>query len=147
MPLSDQDVSAIEFENDGVTDSLTGVMSPSLFHENLKREISRAGRQDHGLAVISISVKPRNFQSVSLLQEELIRIADTLREQLRGGDFFTRISDLGFWALLRADESETDAVIHRLGLPNQKDLDIYVLARKKDAYDEWIKRIDLVHFH
>jgi len=147
MPLSDQDVSAIEFENDGITDSLTGVMSPSLFHENLKREIARAGRQDHDLAVISISVQPRNFHSVSLLQKELIRIADTLREQLRGGDFFTRISDLGFWALLRADESETDAVIHRLGLPNQKDLDIYVLARKKDGYDEWIKRIDLVHFH
>jgi len=147
MPLSDQDVSAIEFENDGITDSLTGVMAPSLFHENLKREISRAGRQDYDLAVISISVKPRNFQSVSLLQEELIKIADTLREQLRGGDFFTRISDLGFWALLQADESETDAVIHRLGLPNQKDLDIYVLARKKDGYDEWIKRIDLVHFH
>jgi GGDEF domain-containing protein len=147
MPLSDQDVSAIEFENDGVTDSLTGVMSPSLFHENLKREISRAGRQDYDLAVISISVKPRNFKSVSLLQEELIKIADTLREQLRGGDFFTRISDLGFWALLQVDESETDAVIARLGLPNQKDLDIYVLARKKDGYDEWIKRIDLVHFH
>ena len=147
MPLSDQDVSTIEFENDGVTDSLTGVMAPSLFHENLKREISRAGRQDYDLAVISISVKPRNFQSVSLLQEELIKIADTLREQLRGGDFFTRISDLGFWVLLQVDESETDAVIHRLGLPNQKDRDIYVLARKKDGYDEWIKRIDLVHFH
>ena len=147
MPLSDQDVSAIEFENDGVTDSLTGVMSPSLFHENLKREISRAGRQDYDLAVISISIKPRNFQSVSLLQEELIKIANTLCEQLRGGDFFTRISDLGFWVLLQVDESETDAVIHRLGLPNQKDLDIYVLARKKDGYDEWIKRIDLVHFH
>ena len=40
MPLSDQEVSSIEFENDGVTDSLTGVMAPSLFHENLKREIA-----------------------------------------------------------------------------------------------------------
>ena len=108
MPLSDQDVRAIEFENDGVTDSLTGVMSPSLFHENLKREISRAGRQDYDLAVISISIKPRNFQSVSLLQEELIKIANTLREQLRGGDFFTRISDLGFWALLQVEKQKTD---------------------------------------
>jgi GGDEF domain-containing protein len=147
MPLNEEAVSTIEFENDGVTDSLTGVMSPSLFHENLKREIARASRQDHDLAVISISVKPRNFQSVSLLQEELIRVAERLHGQLRGGDFFARISDLGFWALLRVDESETDAVIQRLGLPNQKDLDIYVVARKKDGYDEWIKRIDLVHFH
>jgi GGDEF domain-containing protein len=140
------DLSAIEFRNDGVSDSLTLTMSPSLFHESLKREIATASRENRDLAVLSISLEPEHFSSVSGIQEELVKLAFLLRTQLRGGDFFARISDLGFWVLLRTDEASVEKIVERLGIEDQPKYSISVIARKHDRYDEWIKRIDLIHF-
>lgn len=121
-------------------------MAPSLFHENLKREIATAGREGRDLTVLSISLKPEKFDSAASAQEELIALAFVLRTKLRGGDFFARISDLGFWVLLRTGELDASVIADRLGFGSRQDLDIYVIARKHDGYDEWIKRIDQIHF-
>ena len=46
----------IEFKSDGLVDSLTLSISPLLFHENLKREISIAGREVRELTIVSINL-------------------------------------------------------------------------------------------
>lgn len=140
------DLRQVEFSNDGVSDSLTLTMSPALFHENLKREISAAKREGRDLALLVIALKPELFESVAKFQEALIELSFTLRSGLRGGDFFARISDRGFWVLLRTSELSVDTIVQRLDLVNREELEIYIVARKHDDHTEWIERIDQIIF-
>ena len=80
------------------------------------------------------------------IPETLIAIAFKLADGLRGGDFFSRISDCGFWVLLRTDEASAAGVIKRLDLPRHDDLTINLVARKYLDYSAWIDAIDSQHF-
>ena len=140
------DLRDVEFSSDGSRDSLTLTMSPALFHENLKREISVAMRERHDLAILVISLKPELFDSAAKFQESLIKLGFTLRSGLRGGDFFARVSDCGFWVLLRTSEISADVIIQRLDLARCEELEIHFVARKNDAHAEWIERVDQLHF-
>ena len=136
----------IEFKSDGHVDSLTLSISPLLFHENLKREISIAGREERELTIVSLTLDPAGFASIAEIQESLIEIAHLLKRELRGGDFFARISDCGFWILLRTDIEGAQLVMQRLDLPRRENLTINFAARKFSDYGEWIQRVDLLHF-
>ncbi len=144
--MSPFDLRDVAFASDGVADSLTLAMAPALFHENLKREIATAKREGRDLALLSIALRPENFTSVADYQEGLIKLAFALRTGLRGGDFFARISDRGFWVLLRSAEKDVDLIVRRLDLARHEQLDIFVVARKFDEYVEWIQRVDQLHF-
>ena len=137
----------IEFRSDGSKDSLTSSMSPELFHAALKREISAAKRDERELAILTIALRPQEFASLSLFQEELIQVAFALEQGLRGGDFFARISDRGFWALLRTSASNGQLVVDRLDLPRHDSLTTKIVARKYDEYSEWIERVDQLFFN
>ena len=141
------DLRAIEFESDGIADSLTSSMAPALFHENLKREISTADREGRELTIVSVLVDPENYLSAGEYQESLVALAFALEKNLRGGDFFARVSDCGFWILLRTDEVSAQGVIDRLDLPRRDELTIKLAARKLSNYSEWIERIDQLHFN
>ena len=136
----------LEFKSDGLVDSLTLSISPFLFHENLKREISVASREARELTIVSITLDFEGYESIADIQENLIEIAHLLKRELRGGDFFARISDCGFWILLRTDQSGAELVMQRLDLPRRENLTINFAARKYSDYSEWIKRVDLLHF-
>ena len=140
------DLREVEFRSDGLTDSLTQTMSPALFHEALKREIASAKRDQRELAVLAFSLRSAGFGRVAEFQEALIQIAFALRTGLRGGDFFARISDNGFWVLLRTHEVNVESIIQRLDLPHHDGLQSQIVARKYDDYTEWIERIDHIHF-
>ena len=137
----------IEFQSDGLTDSLTQTMSPAIFHEALKREIASAKRDERELAVLALSLENQAFTTVAQFQEALIQIAFALRMGLRGGDFFARISDNGFWVLLRTDEVNVEAIVKRLDLPHRDHLQSQIVARKFAEYSEWVERIDSIHFN
>jgi len=140
------DLREVEFASDGISDSLTLSMSPALFHDNLKREIASAKRESRELCVVSITLRQERFPSLAAFQEALIELAFGLRSGLRGGDFFARVSDSGFWILLRTAESNAVAVIERLQLAHQYHLNIYTVARSHSEFQEWIERIDKLHF-
>ena len=137
----------VEFRSDGLTDSLTQTMSPILFHEALKREIASAKRDERELAVLALSLRTEDFKTVPQFQEALIEIAFALRMGLRGGDFFARISDNGFWVLLRTEELNVGRIVKRLDLPHHDNLKSQIVARKYAEYTEWIEKIDLIHFN
>ena len=137
----------LEFKSDGLVDSLTLSISPFLFHENLKREISVASREARELTIVSITLDFEGYESIADIQENLIEIAHLLKRELRGGDFFARISDCGFWILLRTDQSGAELVMQRLDLPRRENLTVNFAARKFSDYSEWIKRVDLLHFN
>ena len=144
--MSAFELRAVEFKNDGVRDSLTSSMAPALFHEALKREIAAAKRDQRELAVLTIALRPDNFPSVALFQEGLIKVAFALTQELRGGDFFARISDRGFWVLLRTSENNGQLVLDRLDLAHHESLETQIVARKDDEYPQWIRRIDQLYF-
>ena len=137
----------LEFKSDGLVDSLTLSISPFLFHENLKREISVASREARELTIVSITLDSKGYESIAEIQENLIEIAHLLKRELRGGDFFARISDCGFWILLRTDQSGAELVMQRLDLPRRENFTVNFAARKFSDYSEWIKRVDLLHFN
>jgi len=141
------DLREIEFKSDGVTDSLTSSMAPALFHENLKREIATASRESRELTIVSAVLNLENYLSAGEYQESLIALAFALEKNLRGGDFFARISDCGFWILLRTDEETAARVINRLDLPCREELTIKLAARKLSDYAQWITRVDQLHFN
>ena len=138
---------SVEFLNDGIIDSLTQTMAPGLFHDNLKREISRSEREDQELTILSITLAPTDFESLSRYEKALIEIAHDLRSQLRGGEFFARISDDGFWLLLRSSEAEAEKVMDRLDIRYSDRLMHVVLAREHDHYEDWIRKMDALHFN
>ena len=137
----------LEFKSDGLVDSLTLSISPFLFHENLKREISVASREARELTIVSITLDFEGYESIADIQENLIEIAHLLKRELRGGDFFARISVCGFWILLRTDQSGAELVMQRLDLPRRENFTVNFAARKFSDYSEWIKRVDLLHFN
>ena len=136
----------LEFMSDGNLDSLTLSMAPALFHENLKREISTAHREARELTIVSLRVNPTGYASLSRYQEALIEIAHLLKSHLRGGDFCSRISDQGFWILLRTDLPGAKLVIERLNLAHHENISINFVVRRSLNYSEWISKVDQIHF-
>jgi len=137
----------VEFSNNGMSDSLTGTMAPSTFHDNLKREISTAERLNQELTVLGVSVSPTNFENRSSYENALIEIAHELRLQLRAGEFFSRISEDGFWIFMRGNEFDAEKFFLRLLLPHREEIRSCIVSKNRDQYSEWIRRIDQLHFH
>ena len=140
------DLREVEFQSDGLRDSLTLAMAPELFYENLKREIAATKRSAQELVIVSLVLRSAEFSLATVFQERLIEIAFALRTGLREEDFFARISDAGFWVLLRAEEKAVPAIIKRWNLPYPDQISIDVLARADLNYQEWTRRVDHSHF-
>ena len=140
------DLREIEFQSDGFRDSLTMAMAPEHFHENLKREIAATKRLAEALVIVSLVLRSAEFSLATAFQERLIEIAFALRTGLREEDFFARISDAGFWVVLRAEETAVPAIIERWNLPYTTQISIDVIARADLDYQEWTRRVDHAHF-
>ncbi|NDE51223.1 MAG: hypothetical protein EB029_03095, partial [Actinobacteria bacterium] len=97
----------MEFSNDGIRDSLTGLMAPSLFYESADRLRSWADRKGESLALIAIDAE--NCDA-----DQLISVARGMTAELRGGDLLTRIGQQKFALLLLGDRSSAGHVIFRL---------------------------------
>lgn len=144
--MDDEELREVEFDNDGLTDTLTQTMAPGLFYQNLKREIATAKRESRELTILSVAINKRLLGLVTYSERELKNLGDLLTTNLREGDFCSRISDHGFWVLLRTGESDVKKIIIRLGLKGRKNVKVNFIARKENEIDQWIDRIDLIHF-
>jgi GGDEF domain-containing protein len=97
----------MEFSNDGIRDSLTGVMAPQLFYESAERLISWSRRRDEATSIIVADTSPLDEDSMTNLARELAA-------ELRGGDLLSR---LGIWNLvffIVGDERAAAQLIFRL---------------------------------
>jgi len=97
----------MEFSNDGIRDSLTGVMAPQLFYESAERLISWSRRRDEATSIIVADTS-------QLDEDSMINLARGLAAELRGGDLLSR---LGIWNLvffIVGDERAAAQLIFRL---------------------------------
>ncbi len=104
----------IECSNNGVRDSLTGVMAPELFYENCARTIAVAEREGTSLFGMAISLDFKEGESINKMSEEIIGMAATLNEQLRAGDLLCRIGERIFVLLIRGDIEVEKSIYSRI---------------------------------
>ncbi len=97
----------MDFSNDGIIDSQTGLMAPINFYESAARLISWADRTEREVSLISISV-------AALDLDELITLARLLSNELRGGDLLGRLTRAHLGILLLGDLLASRQLIFRL---------------------------------
>jgi GGDEF domain-containing protein len=95
------------FYDEGIYDSLTGLMAPAYFYESSERLLSWAERSHHPVSLISIRLAPTN-------DDDLIRRARQISSELRGGDLLARMSAYNFALLLLGDSLGAEQLIFRL---------------------------------
>jgi GGDEF domain-containing protein len=107
----------IEFVNNGILDSLTGSPAQSVFLKQLKQAVSRANRSGQALCIVTLRLSNNfaksNSSETSGKAFDLIAISQILKGSIRGGDFYTRMSQLGFWVCLQGDLAEAEVAIKR----------------------------------
>ena len=162
-------MSHLEFSNNGVVDSLTHSPAPAIFLENVKREHSNALREMRPISILSIQAR----DSTNVTSAQLIEMARLITKHMRSGEFYSRISESGFWISVRGSEAAAITLSQRImgqrimgqGLMSQGILSgretntntesesqyrhwctsVIECAPSQDL-NSWIKSIDLAHF-
>lgn len=157
----------IEFSNNGVSDSLTGAPSPKLFLDYLAREISKSKRKPQAISIITVKlasigaiapkkIKPNIGSEVTEFEKDLLALSNTIKSNMRSGDFYSRIAENGFWLCIQGNLIETEETVKRLGLKltdsrahpiseNRVNFEIYEWNLALDV-NAMIKEIDLKYF-
>ena len=134
----------LEFSNNGFIDSLTHAPAPAVFLSSLSREHAGASRDSRTLSILSI--RPTNSSTLTELQ--LISMARTIVSHLRSGEFFSRISEDGYWIAVRGDKSSASKLSERIlgqSLKGKWRTSIIECA-PPISIDEWIALSDCAHF-
>jgi hypothetical protein len=139
----------IEFLNDGTLDSLTKAAAPAIFLSNLHREYARSRRENREIAIISLQWKGKS----KVTEPQLMTLVRRIFEVIRSDEFFTRISESGFWIFLIGSEREGQNLVKRIFSGNN------YLTTKNECWrisiiscppaaslDEWIAKCDQAHF-
>ena len=162
-------MSHLEFSNNGVVDSLTHSPAPAIFLENVKREHSNALREMRPISILSIQAR----DSANVTSAQLIEMARLITKHMRSGEFYSRISESGFWISVRGSEAAAITLSQRImgqrimgqGLMSQGILSgretntntesesqyrywrtsVIECAPSQDL-NSWIKSVDLAHF-
>lgn len=191
----------VEFSNNGALDSLTGAPAPKVFFDNLAREISKSKRKFQPISIVmaqvlldlylaapikvlveSFNTKNRNLQSKkeinqsgSAYERQLVSVGRCLKSSMRGGDFYSRIADDGFWICLQGDAVDAQKAANRfaskiseakylenkmqrrIGEGHSPDKDLLMVKNQRVKFAisewdgksndvEWIHKIDLIYF-
>lgn len=88
---------AIEFRNNGVSDSLTNSISPTIFYSMLEREIALKLRKEVQLSIVTVEIPGANNDRQMFIANSGLKLC------LRKGDFYSRIAVRGFWVCLRGN--------------------------------------------
>lgn len=106
----------LEFRNNGIVDSLTRSMAPELFYQSLGRELANGDRDGRPVSLILLRLEwdsPEDFNVVTM-EISLVALAFYISQLVRGGEFFSRISNVGFWIAIRGDLSVAQAALDRI---------------------------------
>ena len=154
--------SEIEFSSDGVTDSLTDALAPARFHEYLTGELSMANRERRTITLISLrlaspaasgdSMRSTPYDSAEKIHHELKILSSDIRRLLRGGDQIGRISEDGFWILIRGDLNAAEIASHRFmrevgeSTWREKWRVRYCESQVGEEIKNLLRRMDQIHF-
>lgn len=111
------------YSHDGIRDSLTHLAAPSLFYEELRRELSRARRAQEPISVIRLVLAPddlplHDFEVDSYFECEgqVISFAQMLTLHSREEDVCARMGELEFACILHGPEEASQSFLSRISL-------------------------------
>ena len=158
----------MEFFNNGLHDSLTHAPAPAIFLEKLAREFSSARRDFRTLALLSLQAY--EVPEISIGELEMVALARAIEKSLRSDEFYSRISESGFWIAIRGDKEDALALQRRVAgnLRFQeittREITTQELAEKGQkqrwlasviecepsveltTLEDWIQSVDRIHF-
>ena len=158
----------MEFFNNGLHDSLTHAPAPAIFLEKLAREFSSARRDFRTLALLSLQAY--DVPEISIGELEMVALARAIEKSLRSDEFYSRISESGFWIAIRGDKEDALALQRRVegNLRFQeittREITTQELAEKGQkqkwlasviecepsveltTLEDWIQSVDRIHF-
>lgn len=94
--------------HDGRHDSLTNLLAPPLYYQEIDRELARLQRMKIELCIIRLEIPN------STSQEEILNFSDALTNTARAEDLIARVGEFEFGLLVRGDESVIDKFIARI---------------------------------
>jgi hypothetical protein len=97
----------LEFQNNGIVDSLTRAPAPSIFYSILEREIALKIRGEFEISIVTLKLN-----GISDDRQLLIGHSG-LTQTLRKGDFYSRIAHTGFWILTRTEQAQAEIAAQR----------------------------------
>ena len=149
---------AIEFSNNGVSDSLTGAPAPKTFFDNLAREISQSQRNSQTISIVTMKLLPKyrdvkklkitlpkySDQSNLEFEKDLSITSNCIKSNMRGGDFYSRLAENGFWLCIQGNLEEATRATERIDAKISERLkDSSVGARMEFTFSEWTKSRNL----
>ena len=158
----------MEFFNNGLHYSLTHAPAPAIFLEKLAREFSSARRDFRTLALLSLQAY--DVPEISIGELEMVALARAIEKSLRSDEFYSRISESGFWIAIRGDKEDALALQRRVAgnLRFQeittREITTQELAEKGQkqrwlasviecepsveltTLEDWIQSVDRIHF-
>ena len=149
----------LELRSDGLVDSLTGAMAPERFLEILTNELRMAAREARLITLISIRLNEHlnsDLQPTGQIEEQellLTQLASAIQSQLRAGDHCARISESGFWILIRGDGDSARRAAPRLLSQSTAGVGDEALWRVEfceseagESVKNLLRRMDAIHF-
>ena len=154
LKSSDRNLSSrsIEFQNNGVSDSLTGAPAPKIFFDNLAREISKSLRKSQSISIITIKLLPEGSdfkkskkltiqnknQNNQKFEKNLALVNNCIKSNMRGSDFYSRIAENGFWLCVQGDLEEAMRAGMRINQKLEEKLrGISDKAKIEKSFSEW----------
>lgn len=124
-------------------------MAPELFYGNLRREIAAANREHRALSIISFVIIRRDVAGVEetdpAFSERIIKVSSLISHGTRADEFFSRISEDGFWVFIRGNKANAHIAAERANLDS--DIRVNVIEREEnETFHSWIGRVDGFHF-
>lgn len=124
-----------EYSHDGIRDSLTQLAAPTLFYEELRRELARANRGQDAISLVRFVLQPTNpnsndegTNSESLYEDAILSFAQTLTRLCREEDLCARMGELEFVSILHGAELAAMSLVARISENWRGDL-----ARRRNA--------------
>lgn len=155
---SESEAERIEFESDGRIDSLTHALAPASFQDLLANEFSISKRE--GRVITLISVRLLDFPRANLARDvhdadedidQLKKFVESTAPVLRTGDAIGRISEDGFWILIRGDRKSAEKARERFSevVDASQWRWEYCASQVREVGEDFrafLRRMDSVHF-
>ena len=125
--------------HDGRHDSLTNLLAPPLYYQEMARELARFQRSAIELCAIRLELP------VTTTLDEIVAFADALTNSARTEDLIARIGEFEFALLVRGDLSVVEKFIARIDIDIDIEISYACVAPKAGEVTlELLNRLDQI---